>query len=347
MHKIPPFSVSVIVPNRNDGKYLQRCLNSVIQQSVPPLELIILDDESTDNSIEVIDAAIRGCDFAKFYINPKNLGATENSNRGLSLAKGKYVFFLGANDFVLPGLFARAQECLNRYPAGIWSGMVWVVDEQDKFIRVHPSPVISLKDKYFSPQKCRNMMSSIGNWMTGQTTIYLREALVEVGGFDPSLKALTDLMSAQVVASRYGASFSPSPLGVMRIHEGAFLTATLGDISLLNSILLDIKKRGPIKEPALFTLKMLNRTTLRFYFASLRMTRGSTLVAINKEIGPLRGGLLILTRFISNAVPFLRTGLFFIVMRPFDITSTIKLRIIFPIIVRLNEYFSGKKPFRN
>ena len=191
------------------------------------------------------------------------------------------------------------------------------------------------------------MMSSIGNWMTGQTTIYLREALVEVGGFDPSLKALTDLMSAQVVASRYGASFSPSPLGVMRIHEGAFLTATLGDISLLNSILLDIKKRGPIKEPALFTLKMLNRTTLRFYFASLRMTGGSTLVAINKEIGPLRGGLLILTRFISNAVPFLRTGLFFIVMRPFDITSTIKLRIIFPIIVRLNEYFSGKKPFRN
>lgn len=347
MKKTTPFSLSVIVPNRNDGKYLHRCISSVMRQSVPPLELIILDDESTDNSIEVIEANIHGCDFAKLHINSQNLGATENSNYGLSLATGKYVFFLGANDFILPGLFARAQECLARYPAGIWSGMVWIADEQDNYIRMHPSPVISLKDKYFAPQKCRNMMSDIGNWMTGQTTIYLREALVEAGGFDPSLKALTDLMSAQVVASRYGASFSPVPLGVMRIHEGAFLTETLGDISLLNSILLDIKNRGPQKEPALFTLKMLNRTTLRFYFASLRLTGGSTLVAICKEIEPLRGGLLILSQFITGAVPIFRTALFFIVMRPFDVVSTIRLRVFFPLVVRFKVYFAGKIPAKD
>jgi hypothetical protein len=133
----------------------------------------------------------------------------------------------------------------------------------------------------------------------------------------------------------------------MRIHVGAFLMATLGDISLLNSILLNIKNRGQKKEPALLTLKMLNRTTLRFYFASLRMTGGSTLGAINKEIGTFRGMALILSQFISNAVPFLRIGLFFIVMRPFDIVSTIRLRIILPIILRLNDYVSGKMPVAN
>jgi hypothetical protein len=191
------------------------------------------------------------------------------------------------------------------------------------------------------------MMSSIGNWLTGQTTIYLRKALVEVGGFDPSLKALTDLMSAQVVASRYGASFSPSPLGVMRIHEGAFLTETLGDIFQLNSIIKDIKTRGPEKEPELFTLKMLNRTTLRFYFASLRLSRGSTLSVIIKEIEPLRGLLLSLSRFISDVFPFLRTSLFFLILRPFDIINTIWLRIILSIYVRLKEYLAGKIPFKD
>ena len=340
-------NLSVIIPNRNDSKYLRRCIDSVIKQSITPFELIILDDVSTDNSIEVITSAIQGCDFAKLHINQKNLGATENSNYGLGMATGKYVFFLGANDFILPGLFARAQECLSRHPAGIWSGMVWVVDEQDNFIRMHPSPIISLYDKYFPPQKCRNMMYSMGNWMTGQTTIYLREALVEVGGFDPSLKALTDLMAAQVVASRYGASFSPAPLGVMRIHEGAFLTKTLDDISLLNSILLDIKTRGPQKEPALFTSKMLSRTKLRFYFASLRLSKGSTLVAIQKEIGLLRGSILILSRFIPNELTLFRTGFFFIIMRPFDLFSTIWFRIILQIIVRLKQYLAGNTPVKN
>ena len=331
------FDLSVIIPNRNDGKYLRRCIDSVIQQSVSPYEVIILDDVSTDNSIQVITSAIQGCNFAKLHINQKNLGATENSNKGLGIAKGRFVFFLGANDFIMPGLFARAQECLSRFPAGLWSGMVRVVDEQDNFIRIHPSPVISLVDKYYSPKRCQDMMCNMGNWMTGQTTIYLRDALVEVGGFDPSLKALTDLMAAQVVASRYGASFSPTPLGVMRIHKGAFLTETLDDITLLNSILFDIKTRGPIKEPALFTPKMLARTKLRFYFASLRLSKGSTIFAIQKEIGKIRGKLLILSRFIPNELTYLRIGFFFVIMRPFDILSTLWYRIILQIVIRLKD----------
>ena len=101
-----PFSLSIIIPNFNDAKFLKECIDSIVTQSVTPDELIILDDASTDNSIEVISKAISGYPFARIEHNPVNLGfgGVPNANRGLQLAKSKYVYFLGANDFILPGL---------------------------------------------------------------------------------------------------------------------------------------------------------------------------------------------------------------------------------------------------
>lgn len=330
-----PYSLSVIIPNRNDGKYLKKCIQSVLEQDIPPDELIIIDDESTDNSVEVIRSAISGCSFAKLYINENNLGAVENSSRGLSLATSKYIFFLGANDFILPGLFRRTKECLEKFPAGLWSAMVWKVDEADNYIGMHPSPVIALVDSYFSPDKCRKMMFSFGNWLTGQTTVYRREALIEVGGFDPALKGLNDLLAAHVVASRYGASFSPAPLGVMRIHQGAFLTETLGNILVLENILTEVMVRGHQKEPALFTKNMLHRTKLRFYFASLRVTGGATTAHIQGKMGPVRRLLLRLTQYVPSFLSAVKIWLYFLIMRPFDMVPTIFYRVMGSIIVRV------------
>ena len=201
--------------------------------------------------------------------------------QGLSLGTGKFIYFLGANDFVLPGLFAKMKASLTQNPdAGLWSGMVWLVDENGKYIRMHPSPVVSQLDRFFSAEECRHMMMSIGNWLTGQTTVYRREALIEAGGFDASLKALNDLLAAHVVASRYGAVFSPRPLGVMRIHRGAFLVPTLPDSQLLESILNDIEIRVPKVESKLVTTNRLAKTRLRFYFASLRLSNGRTMDGI-------------------------------------------------------------------
>jgi glycosyltransferase involved in cell wall biosynthesis len=341
-----PFSLAVIVPNRNDAKYLSRCIESVITQAVHPDEFIIIDDESTDNSVEVIESAIKGCSFARLHKNAKNMGGVQTANAGLRMARSKFVFFLGANDFVMPDLFARAKECLRRHPqTGVWSAMVWLVDEQDRLIRMHPSAVISLRDSYFPPEKCRILMCRLGNWLTGQTTIYRREALLEVGGFDPSLKALCDLLAAHVVVSRHGAAYSPAPLGVMRVHEGAFLPATLSDSKVLDSILDDIRARGPKLEPGLFTPAMLIRTELRFYFASLRLSEGATIAHImNRSRAMRRVALAGVRRFIPASFKRLRVAAFFAIMRPFDILPTIWYRIFGAGLVLLVQKFHGRKP---
>jgi glycosyltransferase involved in cell wall biosynthesis len=340
-----PFSLSVVIPNRNDSKYLPRCIRSIVSQDVKPDEFILIDDESTDDSVEVIRREFAGHPFARLEINPKNLGGVQTANRGLRMAKGKFLLFMGANDFVLPGHFARMKACLERFPhAGLWSAMVWLCDEQDRYIRMHPSPVVALGDTYFSGEQCRRMVRGFGGWLTGQTTVYRREALLEAGALDPSLKGLNDLLAALVVASRYGAAYSPAPLGVMRIHKGAFLPETLKDSQELERILGEVRARGPKVEPALFTPEVLERTARRFYFASLRLSDGATIGHVRQRCGPISKMVLRLADLLPRSLGSVRVALFFAAMRPFDILPTIWYRVVGAGWVLLREKLAHRAP---
>ena len=340
-----PFSLSVVIPNRNDSKYLPRCIRSIVSQEVKPDEFILIDDESTDDSVAVIRREIAGHPFARLEINPKNLGGVQTANRGLRMAKGKFLLFMGANDFILPGHFARMKACLERFPhAGLWSAMVWLVDEEDRYIRMHPSPVVALGDRYFSGAECRRMVRDFGGWLTGQTTVYRREALLESGALDPSLKGLNDLLAALVVASRYGAAYSPAPVGVMRIHRNAFLPETLKDVNELERILDEVRARGPQVEPALFTAEVLRRSAMRFYFASLRLSEGATLDHVKGKSAPLGRVVLALAGAVPAAFGRLRVLLFFAATRPFDILPTLWYRLLGAGLVYLREKSAGRTP---
>ena len=129
---------------------------------------------------------------------------------GIEPGTGKFIYFLGANDFVLPGLFAKMKASLTQTRTPDF-GPAWSGGGRKRQIHPHASLAGGIAvGPFFSAEECRHMMMSIGNWLTGQTTVYRREALIEAGGFDASLKALNDLLAAHVVASRYGAVFSPS-----------------------------------------------------------------------------------------------------------------------------------------
>jgi len=130
----------------------------------------------------------------------------------------------------------------------------------------------------------------------------------------------------------------------MRIHRGAFLVNTLSDTAVLDSILADIANRGPTVEPALFTPAMLKRTRLRFNFASLRLSKGATLQHVRAASGPLRRWALSLVDTIPAALGSLRTGLYFLVMRPFDILPTLWYRLLGASLVLLREKSAGRVP---
>ncbi len=95
-------NISVIIPSYNVEAYIEDGLRSVLEQTQAPLEIICVDDCSTDNTVTIIQKF--QAEFPNrihLIINEKNMGATYTRNRGLAVSKGEYVQFLDADDILL------------------------------------------------------------------------------------------------------------------------------------------------------------------------------------------------------------------------------------------------------
>jgi glycosyltransferase involved in cell wall biosynthesis len=89
--------VSIIVPAYNTGKYIEKCLNSITSQSYQNLEIIVVDDGSTDNTGEIIDKCQKK-DARIISVRKKNGGQGSARNTGLSLCKGDFIGFMDSDD---------------------------------------------------------------------------------------------------------------------------------------------------------------------------------------------------------------------------------------------------------
>ena len=90
-------TVSIIVPNRNYEKFVHDAIASIKAQTLPDWECIIIDDASTDNSVEVIKGLIDGDDRFKLVVNPESIGISATRNIGLNMATGEYIAFLDSD----------------------------------------------------------------------------------------------------------------------------------------------------------------------------------------------------------------------------------------------------------
>ena len=92
--------ISVVIPVYNVEKYLSQCLDSVINQTYKNLEIICVDDSSTDNSLEILKEYAQKDTRIKIIKNEKNLGLGLTRNEGVKVAKGEYIHFLDSDDWM-------------------------------------------------------------------------------------------------------------------------------------------------------------------------------------------------------------------------------------------------------
>jgi glycosyltransferase involved in cell wall biosynthesis len=336
-------SISVIVPNWNDSRYLPRCLRSVLEQETPPEELIIVDDASTDESVATINSVIQGNARAQLIVNAANQGTNRTINSALGRARSEYVLLLSANDFVLPGIFSRAKACLARSPgAGLWSAMAWLVDENDRPIRLHPSPIVALKDAYLSSQRCSTLALRAGNWFNGPTLIWHRTALRAVGGLDPAYGAAADLFTGLTLAGQRGAAYSPEPLAAARIHGGRYSSRDLTDLAVLDARLERLRGHSHGLSPQMFSAGFVERTASRFRFGAIRISGGKLFPEVAGREGGLKGAALrIADRLVPAGLRSIRVVFAFLVLRPFDIAPTLVYRLFPWIVVRIRLMVRG------
>ena len=101
--------ISVIVTVYNTSKYLRRCMDSIIHQSLKDIEIICIDDGSTDESLEILKEYSRK-DNRVIVISQENSGAGAARNTGMQYAKGKYLSFLDSDDFFEENLLELAYK---------------------------------------------------------------------------------------------------------------------------------------------------------------------------------------------------------------------------------------------
>lgn len=97
--------ISVIIPMYNAQNYITKCLESILNQSEKNIEVIIVDDGSSDNSKCICEKIVQKDSRLKLLCNEKNMGVSATRNIGLNYAKGKYIYFADADDYLENNMF--------------------------------------------------------------------------------------------------------------------------------------------------------------------------------------------------------------------------------------------------
>ena len=112
------FKISVIIPVYNVEKYLPQCLDSVLSQSYANLQVILIDDGSTDNSGAICDE-YAAKDSRIIVIHQENAGAAAAKNAGLRIATGKYLSFVDSDDFLEPDAYVHMVSLMESHQADV------------------------------------------------------------------------------------------------------------------------------------------------------------------------------------------------------------------------------------
>ncbi|MEA5583324.1 glycosyltransferase [Nodularia harveyana UHCC-0300] len=172
------YSVSIIIPCYNNQSFIENAIASAINQTYNHIEIIVIDDGSTDGSLDIIKAfgdQIR-------WETGKNCGAPLARNRGIELAKGEYIKFLDADDVLLPDCLetqvSQASKLSPERKAIVYGDAIWV-DQ-------HTQPIPSYPLRPRQPDE-DNIAHILANSPLTSCPLHKREYLLEIGGFDPSL----------------------------------------------------------------------------------------------------------------------------------------------------------------
>ncbi|HTU70579.1 MAG TPA: glycosyltransferase [Candidatus Baltobacteraceae bacterium] len=183
-----PFSgVSIVITSYNYGRFLARTIASACAQQAEDLEIVVVDNASTDDSWTIVEGYAARDARLRAYRNPENIGMIGNHVRGLELATKDRVLFLSADDYLLPGHVARLVAAHGAYPDIDYFYTSYVhVDENDRFLR-HLGHVGHLRGSYTGGRNEFADLLTHDCYMCTPTTLFDRRELLARGGFDPDI----------------------------------------------------------------------------------------------------------------------------------------------------------------
>lgn len=218
-------TVSVIIPTHDRAEFIGRAIDSVIKQSYPVLEIIVVDDASTDNTEEVINAI--GDPRIRYIRHQKNYGGGIARNTGIEATTGEYVAFLDSDDIWLPNKIELQLSAIQNHP----HAEKVVSYTQFKNIGVSQGDIQPSRGKYETETVADYLFLSGGEMLT--STLMLPRSLALTIGFRPGLKKHQDLdLCLRLEANGAIFTFIESPLMVWQNESGIKRISKLQDYKI-------------------------------------------------------------------------------------------------------------------
>jgi glycosyltransferase involved in cell wall biosynthesis len=205
-------TISVVTPNYNHGPLITKTIQSIAAQDYQPVEHIIVDDGSTDDSREIIAARAREYPLVKLIIGDRNRGAAAAMHLGTQAASGDYIMYLGADDVLPPRSLGRFHDVVKSHPdAALICGDVFFVNEQTGHSWVRrglnlPEPT------YISPEDLIAQQRRGLNVINGGAAVVRRDLILEAEMNDTSLRWYLDFTHYNAIAYRHGVHYIPEVL---------------------------------------------------------------------------------------------------------------------------------------
>lgn len=175
-------TISVIVPAYNASSTILQTIASVQQQSFSDFELIVINDGSTDKTLELL-STIKDSRLKIFSY--ENEGLSVARNRGISRATGEFIAFLDADDLWTPDKLQLQLEALQQHPeAGVVYSWSLFMDEQGEFF--HGDEPLFFEGNVYPHLLVKNFMAS------GSNPLIRKQAIESVGEFEPSVSGAAD-----------------------------------------------------------------------------------------------------------------------------------------------------------
>ncbi len=204
--------VSIVISTYNRSNLLREAVESVLAQTYSPLEVIVVDDGSTDDTAAVM-AAYAG---RVQYIRQDNAGVSAARNRGFAAAQGDLIGFLDDDDIFLPQKIERQVALLAAQPElGLVHCRYYIMGSDGTYLsKVGLLPSGEVLEQLV----CQNFL-----WMSGP--LIRRERLEAAGGFDPALSSAADYdLWVRIAGAGYPFGCVQEPVGAYRVHANSMVT---------------------------------------------------------------------------------------------------------------------------
>lgn len=201
-------TVSAIIPNYNYAPHVAAAVDSVLQQTHRDIEIIVVDDGSSDGSVDIL----RGYGSRITLLQQKNAGVSAARNRGIQAAKGEFVALLDADDRWHPDKITR-QLALLRPDVGLVHCWARLIDGNGKTV----GSVRTGGRGYLLDQIAQLRGTILGG---GSSALLPKRVFEELGYFDPGLSTSADYDMWRRVLSRYRAEMVEAELFDYRVHAG-------------------------------------------------------------------------------------------------------------------------------